>query len=167
MEILEKLGIDGRLFLAQLVNFGILLYLLHRFVYRPILTVLEKRQATIEKSLADARAIEEQMAETKALSADIMHQAKQEAAALLEHAEQLSEQKRRLGLEKTKEEIGKIVADAKEKIALEREEMVIEARSQVAELVLQATKKVVEQMSGKQISPDVVQKIVNEAKSST
>ena len=54
MELLSNLGINGKLLLAQIVNFFILLYILKRFAYKPILKVLDDRKEKIEKGLRDA-----------------------------------------------------------------------------------------------------------------
>lgn len=162
MEIFEKLGIDGRLLLAQLVNFGILLYLLHRFVYGPILIALQKRAETIEKSLADAKAIDEQLRETRANSADIISSAHREAAVLLERAEQIAEQKRKVALQRTKDEVVAIVTDAKAKIALEKTQMLVDVRTHLAELVITAAQKVIEHSAHKEVPLDVVHTIVTD-----
>ena len=41
---MEKLGIEPQLLLAQLVNFGIIIFVLSKFLYKPILDMLEKRK---------------------------------------------------------------------------------------------------------------------------
>ena len=52
---------DWSTFALQTVNFAILVWLLHRFLYRPVLRLLDDRRAEIDKQYADART-----AETKA-----------------------------------------------------------------------------------------------------
>ncbi len=61
MEFLGKLGIDWKLLIAQIVNFGILLYLLTRFLYKPIIARIEKDEAELEK----AKTAEEKMQKEK------------------------------------------------------------------------------------------------------
>ena len=63
MEIFEKLGIDVKLVIAQLVNFFILLYVLKRFAYKPVLKILEDRERKIEKGLKDAQSAEKRLHE--------------------------------------------------------------------------------------------------------
>ena len=58
MEVLAKLGIDWKLLIAQAVNFLVLLWILRRYAYGPILRVLEARTARIEQGLKDAQASE-------------------------------------------------------------------------------------------------------------
>ena len=52
-ELLSSLGIDLRLFLAQLINFSILLFVLFKFAYKPILNMMDERTEKIEKGAAE------------------------------------------------------------------------------------------------------------------
>ena len=61
MEIFSKLGIDWRLLLAQVVNFLILLFVLRRFAYTPMLRFLEKRKNRIEKGLKEGKLATEKL----------------------------------------------------------------------------------------------------------
>jgi F-type H+-transporting ATPase subunit b len=49
---MDKLGIDPKLLLAQLVNFTIIMLLLKKFLYKPILDMLEKRKKEIAEGVA-------------------------------------------------------------------------------------------------------------------
>jgi len=51
--------IDTTSFVLQLVNFVVLLWILHRFLYRPVLAAIDRRRATIEKTMSDARTVRE------------------------------------------------------------------------------------------------------------
>jgi len=51
MEILKEFGIQPTLLLAQIVNFLIILFVLKKFFYKPIIKVLDARKKRIEVSL--------------------------------------------------------------------------------------------------------------------
>ena len=53
-DILKVFGVNWKLLGIQMVNFGILMYFLHRFLYKPVFAMLDKRQATLAKGLKDA-----------------------------------------------------------------------------------------------------------------
>ena len=55
MEALESLGIDWKMLVAQVVNFIILLLILRKFLFGPIVKLLDDRRKTIEKGLSDAK----------------------------------------------------------------------------------------------------------------
>lgn len=57
MEALNNLGIDISGLIMYLVNFGILIFILTKLLYRPILDNIDKRRETIEKNLNEANEI--------------------------------------------------------------------------------------------------------------
>lgn len=63
MEILKQFGINPLLLAAQVVNFFLLLFILKKFLYKPILKVLEERKKKIEESLKNAEEIEKRLLE--------------------------------------------------------------------------------------------------------
>lgn len=83
---MEKLGINTMGLLAQVVNVGILLFVFLKFLYKPILKVLEKRQQSIEGNIRLQEQLEaklEAMAETEK---ELVKHAKIEANKILETA---------------------------------------------------------------------------------
>lgn len=50
------MGLDASTFVIEIVNFVVLVWILKRFLYRPVLGVIAQRRAAIERSLADAQA---------------------------------------------------------------------------------------------------------------
>ena len=51
--------LDATSFVLQLINFVVLVWILHRFLYKPVLEAIDRRRAAIEKSMADAKAVRE------------------------------------------------------------------------------------------------------------
>ena len=70
------LGINLKLFIAQLINFAVILLVLWRFAYKPLLAIMKERQKKIEDSLDNAKKIETRLG-----------QAEQEYAAKITEAE--------------------------------------------------------------------------------
>lgn len=91
MEILNNFGIQPTLLLAQVVNFLIILFLLKKFFYKPIIKVLEDRKKRIEESLANAQSIEEKLQKTQEQSAQILEEARENAKAVIDDAKKESE----------------------------------------------------------------------------
>jgi len=63
MEILNQFGVNPILLFAQVVNFLVLLFILKRFLYKPILKILGERRQKIEQSLKNAEEIEKRLVE--------------------------------------------------------------------------------------------------------
>ena len=53
-DLLSKLGLDGKLLLAQVANFLVLLFLLRKFAYGPLLRIMKERRTKIEEGLRKA-----------------------------------------------------------------------------------------------------------------
>lgn len=118
MESVKQFGIQPVLLLAQIVNFMVLLYLLKRFLYKPILTMLKKREEKIKEGLEAAAKGEEMLVKAKAEEKDILHKASEEAEVLIDETKN-----RAIKLEEG------ILAGAKE----ETEQMLSRARVQIRE----------------------------------
>lgn len=141
-DLLGSLGIQWRLFVAQLVNFGIVLFVLWKWVFTPAMTALENRTKTIEKGLKDAEASSHALSSATEEKESTVLAARKEASALLESATAEAEKIRKETIEKTKEEVGELVAQGKAKLAEEKDKIVLDAKSEIADIVVGATEKV-------------------------
>lgn len=122
MEILNDFGVNPLLVLAEIVNFLIILYILKRFLYRPVFNILKKREDTIKDGLAKAddgrKALERAEAEEKKIikkanetASQIIKDARDEASSIVKNAQ-----------EKAKDEATRMIADAKVQIEIEKKE---------------------------------------------
>lgn len=142
MEIAKQFGIEPILLLAQIVNFLIILFVLKKFFYKPIVKMLDDRKKKIEESLKNADAIEEQLKATEEKSALILDTAHQNAEDILAEAKTEAQRivdaagvEARLTVEET-------LKKAVEQIASEREKMQKNLESQTLDLVVATVKKV-------------------------
>ena len=84
--LVSTFHLDLGLFLAQAVNFAIVLAVLYYFAFKPIAKVMNERSEKIEKSLADAKEIEAKLADTEKERQEVINEAKKAASLLLEEA---------------------------------------------------------------------------------
>ncbi|KKQ54062.1 MAG: ATP synthase subunit b [Candidatus Falkowbacteria bacterium GW2011_GWC2_38_22] len=136
--------VDVKLLIAQMLNFAIVIAILYFFALKPILAVMRERTEKIEKSLQDAVAIEENMKKTEALCQHEFNEAKKAAALIMSQAGAEAEKKREKMLLRTKEEIGEIINEEKEKMRLEKAQVLKEIKASVTDLVISVTEKVIE-----------------------
>src|SRR5213593_2750061 len=80
----ERFGLDAPHFFAQVISFCIVTFLLYRFAYKPILTVLEERRQRIAESLANAEKIKAELANAQAKAQEILNQANLQANKFIE-----------------------------------------------------------------------------------
>ncbi len=134
MELLNEFGFDWRLFVAQLVNFLVIAYLFKRFLYKPVMTTLKKREDAIDQGLKDAEKASKALEKAESEKDTILEEASKEAERVLNEARNAATTARDEILEDTRKESERIIADAKEQINLEREHFAKEAKGMALEL---------------------------------
>ncbi len=148
-DMLTKLGIDWKLFIAQLVNFLILFLVLRFFAWKALVNALEERRAKIRQGVDDANKAETRLKEIECERGDVLAQARQEAAKIIEQAEAkaqtLKEEKMRLA----KNEIEQQVNEAKDVIKAERAEAYATLKQEAGRLIAAATGKIVGELDDK------------------
>ncbi len=162
--IVDTLGLKTDVFIAQLVNFLIILFVLWRWAYKPILKVLEDREIRVKKGLEDAEAAGTRLAEIEKEHAAVLRTARDEAAQVIKDAHGIGEQKREELLAKSREEIGKLVTDARKKIAEEREQAAQDLKKEISALVVTTAEMVLrEKIDGKK-DAELMEKSVKKVK---
>lgn len=142
MEILQTLGINWQLLLAQILNFGIIATVLAVLVYKPVLKLVDERRAKIEKAMKDAESIakskqemddvrvkhlrkvddeskvmlDEAKKHADAVKTELLTKAQKEADALLQKGHQQLENERREALESLQGTVTKVIVSMTEKI---------------------------------------------------
>jgi len=144
-ELFTKLGIDWKLLIAQIVNFLVLLFVLWKFAYGPVLAMLEKRQKKIEKGLADADEAGKKLEESAEKQKEILKNARTEAKDIVEKArEQAEKSKSEIAFE-AKAQAEKIIISVKAEIEQEKQKTIAEIKSEIGSLVVAATEKIVDE----------------------
>ena len=163
-ELVKTFHIDAKLILAQLVNFFIVLGVLYKFAYKPVLQLLNDRTAKIEKSLDDAKKIEDKLVAQGEEYKKIVTDARVEAQKIMDKATAQSEEKREALLLKAKEEIGVIINKEKDKMLSEKAETMKEMKKEIVELVSLSLEKIIGEKSLSKDDQEVIKNLVKESK---
>ncbi|MEK7570588.1 MAG: F0F1 ATP synthase subunit B [Patescibacteria group bacterium] len=163
-ELVAKFGIEPTLLLAQILNFGIVLFVLWKFAYKPVLKVLRERREKIEKSLADAKAVEVKLAEAEKLKQEKMLEARREAQTIMEGVEKESERYRQQRLQEIDAELTTMRTHARNEIAAEKAQALTEAKTELVNLVMSATQKVVPKGTTKDLDSKLITEALEESK---
>ncbi len=161
-ELVHQLGIDWKLLLAQAVNFFILLYLLKRFAYAPLLSMLEERKNRIEKSLHQAESNEREYTRLRELREDILNEARREAARILQEARTDAEARQAEMLARAKDDALRMRSRAKEEMSRDREEIMHAMKRDIASVVVDAAQKVTETQFKEKSDRVLVERVVGE-----
>jgi F-type H+-transporting ATPase subunit b len=125
---------DWSTFALQTVNFAILVWLLHRFLYKPVLRLLDARRAEIDKQFAEARAAEARSKdELAAVAADRADIAAERAAALTEAAQE-AEKSATARHAQAEHEAAVLLDAARKTLVTERAQALSEARRAALDL---------------------------------
>jgi len=141
-EILGTLGINWKLFVAQLINFAIILAVLWKWVFIPVAKKLQERTEKIEKSLNDADRIEKEKREFASWREEQTGKARAESLNIISKAATDAQKTKQDILQKAKEEQNKLVEQAKNQIISEKQQVLEEAKGEIAEIVTQAAEKI-------------------------
>ena len=143
MEALAAFGVNWKLLLIQGVNFGILMLLLYRFLYKPILALLDKRQQMIEKGINDAReATQEKELITKE-KASIIAEARADGGKIVDELRKLAMEKEREIIRDAQEKSTLLLKEAEKKSNAEREYFLRESEKEIARLAILAAEKII------------------------
>lgn len=133
---------------AQVVNFFILLFILKKFLYKPILGMLETRKQKIADGLKNAEEIGEKLEAIGQEREEALKKAGKEAEEIIKDATESAGKIITDAHEKAGEDIKRMIAKSEEAMKRERETLHLEVRSEISNLVVLAMQKV----AGKVIS---------------
>jgi len=155
----ETFGFNAWLFFSQIISFCIVAFLLQKFAYKPVLTVLEARRQKIAEGLANAEKIKQQLAESEVRFQEILSKANAEAQKMIDDARAAA---KTVGDRETQRAIGEaeaIIAKAREATKAEREAELASLKREITRLVIDTTSKV----TGKVLTGDDQRRISEEA----
>lgn len=164
MKLIEALGLDYRILIAQLVNFGILVFVLYKLGYKPIIKFVQERTSKIEQGIEDAKQAEAKLNQATADHEAIVTKAHHEAQIMIQQAKEAAEQQATIVADQKKAELMRMIEKAKADIATERERALRETKNQAVEIVLLATEKLIKEKVDSAADKVYLEKVVAEMK---
>ncbi|GAB4504004.1 MAG: hypothetical protein Fur0043_09970 [Anaerolineales bacterium] len=140
---MEKLGLNLGYILVQILNFVVLLVVLIKWVYGPILNMLEKRRQTIAQGLEDARVAADARANAEKEAAKIVAEAQAEASKVVREANERAQEVAKTVKAEAEAEAAKAREAALAEVELERARILGDLRGQIASLAIAAANKLV------------------------
>ena len=139
---------DTGLFIFQTVAFLILLFVLGKFAWKPILAGLKEREETIEGALAAAEQAKNEMAALQADNEKLLAEARAERDKVLKEAVATANAIKEEAKEETSKITAKMIEEAKATIENEKRAALAEVKTQVAELSREITEKILKKELG-------------------
>jgi F-type H+-transporting ATPase subunit b len=156
------MGINLPGLITQLISFAILVFLLSRFLYKPVVKLLDERAEKIKKGLSDAESASKGAEEAASKIQEELSQARLEGKKLVEVAREASNQLREDEKEKIAAEISQMMEKAKKEINSERDSAILELKNRFGELVVDAAGKVIEKEIDEKSHSELINKALEE-----
>ena len=141
-ETLKTLGIYWPKLIAQTINFAIVLFVLWKWAYRPVLAILEERQQRIADAMKNADKIKSELASAQAKAQEILTQASVQGIKMIEESRVSAAKILELESQKAIATANNIIAKAKQASEAELIRMKAELRKEVGRLVVATSAKV-------------------------
>jgi F-type H+-transporting ATPase subunit b len=154
--------VDPGLFIWTIVTFLVLLTLLARFAWRPLLQALEARQETIRKSLADAEKARVELERLNQESEAIVRQARVEAESIIVASRADAERLRGELRDKARTEADGIVKNAERQIQLETARAIQQIRHEAADLSVAIASKIIQKNLTREDNDKLIQDALNQ-----
>ncbi len=159
-----QFGINGQIFIAQLINFLIVLVILWRFAYKPIIKMLDERSEKIEKSIKQADQIEKRVADIENEKDEVITSAKKQAQEIIEKAHTQGQARQEEIISAAKKEVERIIEKGKIQLSEEKTAMMKELRKDIIDISLKAATRIlqdqVDETKSKSLAEETVRKLV-------
>jgi F-type H+-transporting ATPase subunit b len=150
---------DPGLFIWTIITFLVLLTLLAKFAWTPLLKALESRQESIRKSLDDARQAKQELERLQQESAEIIRQGRIEAEAIITRSRGDAERLREEVKQKARAEADGIVKNAERQIQLETARALQQIRREAVDLSVMIASKLIQ----RNLTKEDNEKLIEEA----
>ncbi len=162
MEVLNQLGIKPLLLLAQIINFLILLFLLKRFLYKPILKMFDERKKKIDTSMKQADEVAKELANAEKMKLEKEESAKKQATKILDQSRKDAELVRKDIISKSEDDAKRIVKKATAEMQGEKEKLLSDVKKEATDLTMLATQSVLKKALDEQKQRELINEAINE-----
>ena len=163
-ELIHNFGIDPKLLLAQAINFFILLVILKKFAYKPILKALQERKEEIKKGIDYTAKAEEKLASIEGLKEKTLADARKESLSLMINAEKKGEERKQEIIKEAEKKVESIVQNAKKTIAEQKLQMSKDIRKEAETMVRMGLEKTLGKMPASERDKKLIQEAMKELK---
>ena len=150
---------DPGLFLWTILTFLVLLTVLAKFAWKPLLKMLKDREDLIRSSLEDAEKAQTELARLNAEGEEIVNKARSEAQTILAEGKAAASKLKDETLNAAKDQAKSILTEAEKQIRIEKDKAIEEIKSEVVDLSLSVAAKLIK----KNISREDNQALIDES----
>lgn len=164
MEIIKNFGLDPILLGAQIINFLIIFFILKKFLYKPVLEIIKKREEAIKDGLKKAEDAQILLEKTALKEKEVLRNAQKEALKIIEdakkHAQELIDQTE----EKTRKNTQKMLNEAQLQIQQETRRVEKELSVNVSRLAVAFLQKTIKDLFERKEQKEIMDKALKRIK---
>lgn len=148
-----------------LLAFIVVLFILKKYAWKPILKGLNDREANIASSIATAERVKLEMAELKSENEALLAAAREERAAMLKEAKVIRDKMINDAKDDAKQQAAKIITEAQASISNQKMAAITDIKNQVGALVIEVSEKILRrELSNKAEQEKYIRDLANDIK---
>lgn len=164
MELLQQFGINPLLLGAQIINFLIVLFILKKFLYKPILETLEKRKEAIKRGIAQSEEAAALLEKTQEKERKILRDAQTKAKTILDAAKKESEEIIENANDTARKNTEKMITQAKETIEDEIKKTELKLAAKTSKLAIEYLEKALSGFFTQREQEEILKKVEKKMK---
>lgn len=151
--------VDPGLYIWTIIIFLVLLFLLMKFAWKPLLAMLEKREDNIRHALLDAEKARDELANVKEDTEKLLSEARNESQAIVAAGKKNAERMKDEIIEKAQSKSDSILVEVKKQIHIEKERAIADVKAEVVNLSMEIAQKLIK----KNLTKEDNLKLINES----
>jgi F-type H+-transporting ATPase subunit b len=156
---------DLGLFFWTLIAFLVVLFILKKFAWGPIVKMLHERESGIADSIAAAEKVKEEMKQMQAQNETLLAQAREERTQMLKEAKETKDKIVNEAKEQAKVEANKIMEDTRHQIERQKNAAMTEVKNEIGNLAVEVAEKILrKQLAGQEAQQGFVKMLADEIK---
>ncbi len=156
---------DFGLFFWTLLAFLIVLFILRKFAWGPIVKTLHERESGIANSIAAAEKVKEEMKQMQAQNETLLIQAREERTLMLKEAKETKDKIINEAKEQAKVEANRILDDTRMQIERQKNAAMTEVKNEIGNLAVEVAEKILrKQLAGQEAQQGFVKMLADEIK---
>ena len=130
------------------LSFFIVMYVLSKYAWKPILAAIQSRENSIDDAITKAEQVKMEMTQLKSENENLLSKAREERATMLKEAKETKDKIVSEAKETAKAEAYKIMADAQQAIHAQKMAALTDVKNQVGKLVIEVSEKILKRELG-------------------
>jgi len=149
----------------MVIIFGIALFILGKFAWKPIIKALKERENSIAEALSSSEKVKEEMIKLKDSNEKVMAEARQEKENILNEAKKIKEQIVGEAREEAQKEGKKIIESARQQIKTEKQAAISDIKEGINELSIKIAEKIIrKELKDKEDQKAMINELLKEVK---